>query len=69
MPFETQVFNQIDVDQKGYISEEDVAALADDLKEEIPIENIREMIKKCDPSGTGRISWEAFLAFNKKKKF
>jgi Ca2+-binding EF-hand superfamily protein len=63
------VFNQIDVDQKGYISEEDIAGLADDLKEEILIENIREMIKKCDPSGNGRISWEAFLAFNKKKKF
>lgn len=63
------MFNQIDLEQKGYISESDIMALVEDLKEDIPVEEVREMIKKCDPNGDGKISWEAFLAFNKKKKF
>ena len=52
-----QVFNQIDLEQKGFISESDILALAEDLKEEIPVEDIRKIIHMCDPSGNGQISW------------
>ena len=43
--------------------------IGEELKEEIRPEEIREMINNCDPEGKGVISKEAFIAFNKKKKF
>ena len=44
-------------------------SIGEELKEEIRPEEIREMINNCDPQGEGVISKEAFIAFNKKKKF
>ena len=61
----TQVFNQIDGDQKGFISVDDLKELAEELREEISEDEILEVIKKCDPNGSGVITKEAFIAFNK----
>lgn len=48
-----KVFNQIDFDQKGYISEQDLLTLAEELNEEINIEDVRMIMKKCDPKSEG----------------
>lgn len=42
---------------------------AEELNEEISPAEIREMISHCDPDGEGKISLEAFIAFNKRKNF
>ena len=59
------MFNQIDEDGKGYISVDDLKELAELLKEDINESEIMEVIKKCDPTGEGVITKEAFIAFNK----
>lgn len=42
---------------------------AEELKEDVTPAEIRQMITNCDPDGRGVITKEAFIRFNKKKKF
>jgi len=42
---------------------------AEELNEEITPAEIKEMLNHCDPDGEGKISLEAFIAFNKRKNF
>lgn len=64
-----RIFENFDEDGKGYITEEDLVAAADELGEEVTPQEIKEMINHCDPDGEGKISLEAFIAFNKRKTF
>lgn len=64
-----RIFSYIDEDNKGYISPEDLMSCAEELKEDVTPAEIREMILNCDPDGRGVITREAFIKFNKKKKF
>lgn len=64
-----RIFDYIDEDNKGFISPEDLESIGEELKEDVRPEEIREMINNCDPNGNGVITKEAFVAFNKKRKF
>ena len=64
-----RIFDYIDEDNKGFISPEDLMSIAEELKEDVRPEEIREMINNCDSNGNGVITKEAFVAFNKKRKF
>lgn len=64
-----RIFSYIDEENKGFISPEDLMACAEELKEDVTPAEIREMIAHCDPDGRGVITREAFIRFNKKKKF
>lgn len=44
-------------------------AAAEELQEEVTPAEIKEMINYCDPEGEGKISLQAFIAFNKRKNF
>lgn len=44
-----RVFDQIDFDQKGYISENDLLTLAEEVNKDISVEDIRVVMRKCDP--------------------
>ena len=44
-------------------------ACAEELHEELTLEEAKEMIRYCDHSGDGVIGMEAFLKFNKRKNF
>ena len=48
---------------------QDLEAAADELNEEITPAEIKEMIQHCDPEGEGKITLDAFVAFNKRKNF
>lgn len=64
-----RIFQNFDEDGKGYISQEDLLAAAEELGEEVTASEIKEMINHCDPEGEGKISLESFVAFNKRKNF
>jgi Ca2+-binding EF-hand superfamily protein len=64
-----RVFNDIDKDNHGFISSEDLLACAEELKEDITAAELREMIANCNPDGDGTISLESFIKFNRKGKF
>ena len=64
-----RIFENFDEDGKGYINEDDLVAAAEELGEEVSPQEIKEMINNCDPTGEGKISLEAFIAFNKRKTF
>lgn len=64
-----RIFQNFDEDNKGFISEEDLRAAAEELNEEVTDAEIREMITQCDPNGEGVIKLEHFIAFNKRKNF
>jgi len=64
-----RIFENFDEDGKGYISEEDLVNAAEELNEDITPAEIKEMLSHCDPEGEGKISLEAFIAFNKRKNF
>lgn len=64
-----RIFQNFDEEGKGYISEEDLLAAAEELQEEVTPAELREMINYCDPDGEGKISLKAFVAFNKRKNF
>ena len=64
-----RIFENFDEDGKGYITEEDLVAAAEELGEEITSQEIKEMINHCDPKGEGKISLDAFITFNKRKTF
>jgi Ca2+-binding EF-hand superfamily protein len=64
-----RIFEYIDENKNGFISPEDLVAIAEELKEEITPAEIREMINNCDPHGNGVITKDAFIDFNKKGKF
>ena len=64
-----KTFNEIDREQKGYITEEDLMDLAEEVGEEMSEDEVKEIIRKCDPTGQGRISMESFLSFNRQNSF
>lgn len=64
-----RIFEYIDEDNKGFISEEDLMQMAEQLHEEVSKAEIKDMINHCDPEGLGYITKEAFIAFNKRKNF
>lgn len=64
-----RIFQNFDEDNKGFISEEDLKAAAEELNEEVTDAEIREMIAQCDPNSEGVIRLEHFIAFNKRKNF
>jgi Ca2+-binding EF-hand superfamily protein len=64
-----RIFENFDEDNKGFISEEDLLAAAEELNEEVTPSEIKEMIAQCDPDGEGVIKLENFILFNKKKNF
>ena len=64
-----RVFQAFDEDNKGYITEADLLAAAEELNEEVTAAEIKEMIAQCDPDNTGVIELENFITFNKKKNF
>lgn len=75
-PYETdtdedieRIFQNFDEDNKGFISEDDLMAAAEELNEEVTLAEIKEMIAQCDPEGEGVIRPEQFVAFNKRKNF
>jgi Ca2+-binding EF-hand superfamily protein len=64
-----RIFQNFDEDNKGFISEEDLLAAAEELNEEVTTAEIKEMIAQCDPNKEGIIRLEDFVAFNKRKTF
>ena len=64
-----RVFQNFDEDGKGFISEEDLLAAAEELGEEVTPAEIKEMIMHCDPEGEGVIRLEPYIEFNKRKHF
>lgn len=64
-----RIFQNFDEDNKGFISEEDLIAAAEELNEEVTPAEIKEMITQCDPEGEGVIRLEQFVAFNKRRNF
>ena len=46
-----RIFQNFDEDNKGFISEEDLLAAAEELKEEVSAAEIKQMINHCDPDG------------------
>jgi Ca2+-binding EF-hand superfamily protein len=64
-----RIFEYIDEDNKGFISEEDLMQMAEELHEEVSKQELNDMINYCDPQGKGIITKEAFIAFNKRKNF
>jgi Ca2+-binding EF-hand superfamily protein len=46
-----RIFQNFDEEGKGYISEEDLLAAAEELQEEVTPAELREMINYCDPEG------------------
>ena len=51
-----RIFDYIDEDNKGFISPEDLMSIAEELKEDVRPEEIREMINNCDSNGNGVIT-------------
>ncbi len=64
-----RIFRNFDQDNKGFISEEDLIAAAEELNEEVTPAEIKEMIAHCDPQGDGGIRLEQFIAYNKRRTF
>ncbi len=64
-----RIFQYIDEDNKGFISEEDLMQMAEELHEQVSKQELKDMISYCDPQGKGIITKEAFIAFNKRKHF
>nr|VVW87152.1 unnamed protein product [Nymphaea colorata] len=60
-----RVFGEIDAENKGFISEDDLADLAIELKENLSQEEIQMIMRKLDPKRTGKISLTAFIDFNR----
>ena len=60
-----QVFQEIDIDMKGYIDEEDLRNLASELKESFTEEELELILRKLDPKRSGKISLTAFIDFNR----
>ena len=64
-----RIFENFDEGKKGFISEEDLKAAAEELNEDVTPAEIKEMIAQCDPDGEGVIRVDQFIAFNKRKNF
>lgn len=52
---------------KGFINEEDLRNLAEELKEHFSEDDIQIIMRKLDPKTTGKISLTAFIDFNREK--
>lgn len=64
-----KVFDQIDYEGKGYITLENLEELRDQNEEHVSNQQLQEIIKNFDPENSGKISWAAFLQFNKSGNF
>lgn len=62
-----RVFGEIDADSKGFLSQDDLADMAAELKETLSQEEIEMIMRKLDPKRTGKISLTAFIDFNREQ--
>ena len=62
-----RVFECFDEDRKGFISEQDIELAAEELNIEITKEDVMKMMDACDSTNEGKISLEAFIAFNQQE--
>lgn len=65
----TKVYKLYDADNKGYITIDDLKNVSKELKEEIRDEELKEMMDKIDPKNQGKITYEAWMKFHRKKDF
>ena len=64
-----RVFKLFDDSRQGFISDENVARVARELGEDIGLEEIREIVKRADLNGDGKLTFEDFYAVMTKKSF
>ena len=64
-------FNLFDADGQGTISNEEFRSILSRLKilDALPVEKIPELIKCFDPSKTGQVTYQNFIAFAADKKY
>jgi len=56
-----KLFERMDKDKKGYVTAADLKALVSELGHEMKAGKAEELIARCDPSKTGKITWEPFV--------
>lgn len=62
-----KVFDLFDTDKKGYIDEQDLRAVADDLGESMTDEELQEMLRRA--SDNGQVTYEEFASVMNRKLF
>ena len=64
-----RIFEYVDEENKGYITPEDLLACAEELHEELTLEEAKEMVRYCDPNSQDVINLDSFVKFNKRTAF
>jgi Ca2+-binding EF-hand superfamily protein len=64
-----RIFEYIDEENKGFITPEDLMACAEELHEELTLEEAKEMVRSCDPNSQDVVGLGQFVKFNKRKTF
>lgn len=57
----TEIFQEIDIDRKGYVTKADIRHLMSLVDEKVDEVDLDEMARLIDPENTGRISLEQFI--------
>lgn len=60
-----KAFELFDIDKTGFISLENLKDVADDLREDVTIEELQAMINEFDLDGDGKISQDEFIQIMK----
>jgi len=56
-----KMFDRLDKEKKGYITPDNIKALVSELGHEMKAGKAEELVAKCDPTKSGKITWEPFV--------
>jgi len=56
-----ELFDKLDAGKKGFITPDDLKKAVAELGHEMKAGKAEELVMKCDPQKTGKITWEPFV--------